>query len=241
MKTRIKITRLGNLKTKFDITRIRSWNSSLFVVAKEAEINHLPDTDTGTWGYSDELLESLVKDDSDVHFNLAIINAPLEDDYYLRRVNNASAVISLYETSEIVQRNKFKSEDFVLLNIYTLLVAYQLEIDQHSSHELFHDDIRNCIFDFTGLKEDLIHSLLKPSLCDNCKSKINRTQTTNEFVPTIERELKKIKKDLYFRIEDWIKENPILSLLIAFGSGLLVNLISSIIFKLLIEPLLSNN
>ena len=67
-----------------------------------------------------------------------------------------------------------------------------------------------------GLKKDIAIKYGVPSLCPSCIAKIESTAVDKEFVPLLNKEFKSFKKALFYRIIDFVKERPILSI-INFG------------------------
>lgn len=96
-----------------------------------------------------------------------------------------------------------------------------------------HDDTRNCLFDMCGLKKDIAIKYGVPSLCPSCIAKIESTAVDKEFVPLLNKEFKSFKKALFYRIIDFVKERPILSIIITFLSTIIINILSSFLYELL--------
>lgn len=176
---------------------------------------------------------SLVHPDDNASFTLALINAPLENNYYMRRLGNKVAVLSLFEMAEIVRFSEFTIENYILRNIYELAVHYAtnsalIPLDAYS---WAHDDVRGCLFDMNANKSDIIFSLHQPKLCDACKARVLSKQVNSGFLPTLTKELLRIRKALYFRMSEWGKTHPVLALIITAFSAICLNLIASIIFE----------
>ena len=74
----------------------------------------------------------------------------------------------------------------------------------------------------------------------SCRTRVGGTQIDPNFLLTLNSELKRIRRKLYFRIVDWVKVHPLYSLLITAIFGVSLNLIASIIFEKLkrVWPLL---
>jgi hypothetical protein len=51
------------------------------------------------------------------------------------------------------------------------------------------------------------------------------------LLPAIDRELRKIEKERFYRISDWVRGHPILALIVAGVSSVALNVAASIIFE----------
>jgi hypothetical protein len=77
---------------------------------------------------------------------------------------------------------------------------------------------------------DIIYSMHKPILCEDCKAKILSKQIDSDFIPLLDGELKKIKKSNYVIIREWVKKHPVYALGLTAASGLILNILSNIIY-----------
>jgi len=231
---KIHIIILGGLKFRVDFNRLRNWKSKIFFIDEIFKIEHLPDSESDYgWEYEDEQLNRLVRRDASADINVILMNAELEDNYYMRRLNQNTCAISLYEIGDIVTQNKYSLEHFILYEIYFLSVLFKREGGNVPNSQSFvptHQDIRGCLFDFNADKEDIIYSIGNTIICQECRIRLGRNPLPTDFVKKVEKELKKIKKPRFYRISDFIKKYPIWSLLISAVFGIIINLSSSIIY-----------
>ena len=234
MNEEVKIVILGNLKFPVDISKISK--SNIITVKKLEEISNLPNADNVyDYSYSDKLLDEVVNHNG-VGLSISIINAPLEENFYVRYIGENSAIISLYEVGEIITENNYPIENFILLNALMITLLFHATgrlSDYHEHIDYFHDDIRGCIFDFTGIKTDVIYSLHKPILCSECRSKFQKIKLPSRFLRKLEKDLNKIRKPRFYLIQDWIKRYPILSLILTIVLGIAVNVVSNYIYDYL--------
>ena len=184
-KLKIHLRILGGLKFDLNICKIQNRKSKLFIIDSVHRLTSLPDTESvDGWYYSDRQLQTIIGDTSAYKVVIAIINAPLEDDYYGRRIGDNVYVLSLYETGHIVLKNDLSLEQFIIQNFYyvtAIYFKYKGKIPS-SNTILTHQDIRGCLFDFNADKEDIIFSLGKVSICDTCKSAFDSTFVPDNFV-----------------------------------------------------------
>ena len=230
---KISLVSLGNLKYPVSISHLEIWPSKVLTIQHGASVGHLPNSDGGSWVYTDEHLLEVLKADEDSDFTVGLINVPLEGNYYMRRLTDKVAVLSLYEMADIVLYSEFTLEQFILRNIYelTVLFAANGKLIPTDYTTWAHDEVRGCIFDMNSSKSDIVFSLHRPILCPSCKTRVSSKQLPAEFVPTLERELLQIKKSLFVRMTEWVKVHPIFALLITATFGVVLNLIASVIFE----------
>ena len=229
-KLKIKLAKLGHIPFSLNEKKLKSWKSDIFSIDKTIdEYMFQLDSDTEFWGYSDKTLEKELSKNSDFDFLLTITNVPLEDDYYARRFSGNRIVITFADISDYLRYENLKFENYILRNIYRYSLVYLMydkRIPLMSEDTNFtHDDTRGCIFDFNGNKSELIYSLDKPVICNDCKSKLNgqvKEKVPTQIITTAEKEIKKIKKGAFIGLSDFVKGNPLLSLILTFVAGVLI-------------------
>ncbi len=150
----------------------------------------------------------------------------------MHRLGDKIAVLSLFEMAEIITFSNFTIESYILKNIYALAVLCAANggavPDDASSWT--HDDVRGCLFDMNASKPDIVFSMHKPKLCEDCRRQILAKQVDPGFLPALDKELPRIKKALYFRIVEWIKMHPICAIAITSAFAIIPNLVASAIF-----------
>jgi len=151
----------------------------------------------------------------------------------MRRLGDRVAVLSLYEMVEIVRYSGFSLEQYVLRNAYELVVLFigNGKLIPNDYATWAHDEVRRCLFDLNSSKGDIIFSMDRPILCLPCKTRLSSKQVPADFTPALDRELRRIRKPLYLHITDWVKDHPIIALLLTAVFGVALNLIASIIYE----------
>lgn len=231
-KIKVKLVTLGNLKYPVDFSLIEKWSSKIFEVHHADQVQILPNTDGDGWSYSDRSLKKLVLTDNAYDVTIGVINARLEDDYYLRPLNEHVGVLSLFETADILRFSNLSIENFIIRVIYTICAIY-LEGNRKipiTATDLVHDETRSCLFDFHANKADIVFSTEHPIICQPCKARIMGKQVPAEFLPTIENELKRIRKPLYYRLADFIRKHPVVALALTTATALLLNIAANFIY-----------
>jgi hypothetical protein len=79
-------------------------------------------------------------------------------------------------------------------------------------------------------KTDIIFSMDNPTLCTSCRNRLLSSQIDASVLPSLDHELKKLRKELFFTIIGYIRAHPVLSLLITAGTALVLNLLANGIY-----------
>jgi hypothetical protein len=228
----ISLVPLGNLKYPVSIAELKAWKSQVINIRHDTSVGHLPNSDSPNWVYSDAYLLQVLSANSNSNFTLGVINAPLQENYYLRRLSDRAAILSLYEMADIVRLSDFRVEQYILRNAY--VIAVLLAENGRLSPDYVnwaHDETRGCLFDMNATKSDIVFSLDRPVLCQACRTRLSGMQVPANLLPNLDRELQRIQKTLYVQITEWIKFHPICALAITAISGTTLNLIASVIFE----------
>jgi hypothetical protein len=241
-KVRIKLISIGHLPLEFNSKKISKFPSSLFNVV--GDIDNLAlrcDSDGYDWEFSDSLVKDQMPKLNGADFMIAIVNVPLEDNWYSRRLGDNQVVFTFHEIKEILQVANIPLENV----IYRLLNAYSFAYKRAGNKipefcemsDFTHDETRGCLFDMNGLKGDLAASCHKPIICGECKERLRRDRVSDNEIKSAEKDIKKIQKDLYYRILEKVKRHPIyalvLSSLFAFSLGVAGSITGSYVFEYL--------
>lgn len=232
-KIRISIVPMGSLKYPVDMAFLENWPSEIITIHHADSIGHLPNAGGDNWEYTKSQLVRIIRRDEESDITVGLISAPIENNYYMHRLANNVAVLSLYEMAEIVQKANFTLEDYILRNLYELAVLFtaHAKVIPANSYSWPHDDVRGCLFDMNSIKADIIFSMHRPILCHSCRNEVLAAQVDSHFIPALENELSRIRKALFFRIEAWVKGHPLLALSIAATTSVILNLVASLIFE----------
>jgi hypothetical protein len=143
--------------------------------------------------------------------------------------------LSLHETAEIVLGSNFKIWQFIIQELYYMSAVYYRTKGNipRSDGSFSHHDTRQCLFDFNDNKNTIAYTLGGVSICPDCESKFDKQMVPADFVQTIEKELKRIRKGFYYRARDFVTERPIISIVIATIFAMVVNILSNLVFDIL--------
>jgi len=239
MKIKVKIGIIGYLPFHFDRKFIKKWESDVFEVVGDIEEYHFrQNANTLSWGYNDSLMEKEIPENIDADFFIGITYAPIEDNYYARRLNSNRIVLSYFEIYNFLEQKHIPIENFLLRAIYEYVLVYQTfrNIPSHKSGikiPYLHDDTRRCIFDMNGQKSNVVFSLDHPIICDECTVKIRNNRVADNHINQVKKEIQRIKKEHFYKIAEFTKERPKISLMLSASLGILLNLIASAIYSLI--------
>jgi hypothetical protein len=235
MKEKIDIMILGNIPYKGLFRNISKWKSEIFEISISSSIKNLPDPSHEmeylNQSFMDSQLMEIMGPDSD-RLRIGIIFADLESNFYVRRISDKSAVISIKTTQFYLNAYNISTENFVLRTIYLIYILY-LETKQQFTIEAYkipHIETRGCLFDLNGLHSDVIHNTEQPIICEQCYARLSNKQLPNNLLNNLKKELKKIRKKRRERLELFIKNQPYLSILISIFFGILLNILANFIY-----------
>lgn len=235
-KVRIKLVTIGYLPQDFHIDRINSWKSEIFQLAGNIENFSLrTDSDGDSWDFSDTLICKQLPKNWDGDFLIALVNVPIEDNWYTRLVGKNQIVFTFHEIKEILKDSHIPLENVVLRLLYAFALVFRQcgnripTLDEGAG--FFHHETRGCIFDITGIKTDLPASCDKPQICDECQERLKNKQVSNDIIEQSKKEILCIRKEFYFRIVEFVKKHPVWALVISSCYALILNIIASVITK----------
>ncbi len=217
-KTSISLVVLGAANARINTKLLKSWRSSIFEIRQIKIIDTIEDATGSDWQYTDAQLTNIIEHDETTDFTLALINGPLENNYYMRRVSENIAVLSFYEIANEIRLFGFSLESYIIRNVYELDQIFALSnyAFQPDVYRFAHHDTRGCLFDMNADKRDLIFSLHKPSLCHSCETRVRQSQLDSDYLKKLKSELKRIKKPLFYRVMDFVKRHPLMALTTSF-------------------------
>lgn len=245
MPLKIKLIYLGytaySIKS-LNLNRIKNWKSKLFKITEPINSSLIitSKADLDDWAFSDQnIVELLPENDNDYDILIAITTVPLQDNYYVRRLSNNRLCVTFYEIVEFLKSENIPLENFILRIIYSACLVYKRYNNRipHVSEitDFTHDETKGCIFDMNGIKNDIIYSTNVPILCDECITDLKTSRIGSDIIDSVKKELKKIKKHLYYRILDLIKMYPICAIVLSSLTALILGILGSLIAAFLWE------
>ena len=239
-KTTISVATIGHMPSEFDKTKIKSWKSDIFSIVGDVENYSLTnDSDGYSWEFTDTNLEQLLPEKFSGDFLIAIVNVPLELNWYSRRLSENRVVFTYHEIKEILNHFNIPLENvlFRLFYAYTFLYkrsGERIPLNEEATN-FTHDETRGCIFDMNGIKTDIVYSLHEPIICSDCIERLRNEKISNETIEKAKKEILGIKKPLFYRIISFVKKHPIWSMFISAITAIILGAIGSYIATVIYE------
>jgi len=243
---KIKMILIGHMPLGLQLSKVKKWKSSVFSIEGSIEPYVLRcDSDGYGWEFSDELLVEQFPKERNVDLTVAIVNVPLEMNWYARRLGGNRIAFTFHEIKDILEHFNIPLENAILRVLYAYSLLYLRSGGQIPDYGALpgytHDETRGCLFDMNGIKTDIIASCHFPKICDECEERLKQDRVSTSTIEKTNKEIKKIKKDLYFRIADSIKKHPIAALalsgLIALAIGVASSFMATVLMGMMANGL----
>lgn len=243
-KVKIKLVTIGHLPLHLDLHCVSAWRSDVFELAGEVESFSLRcDADSEGWGFSDALLKAQLPTHSGADFLIAIVNVPIENNWYARRLGDNQIVFTFSQIKDVLDWEKIPLENAILRVLYAYTLLYRRSGNRipgfGEAPSFTHDETRGCLFDMNGIKSDLIQSCNKPIVCPECEERLNNERVSTQTIKTVQSEIRKIRKPLYFRALDFVKVKPLVALGISSAFAILLGVCGSLIASYIYDAIKS--
>lgn len=239
-KVKIKLVTIGHLPLHLkNLSRIPVWRSDVFELVGEIENFALRcDSDSDGWVFSDTLLKAQLPAHGGTDFLVAIVNVPIEDNWYSRRLGDNQIVFTFSQIRDFLAWENIPVENAILRVLYAYTLLYRRSGNKipgfDEAPSFTHDETRGCLFDMNGIKSDLVESCNKPVVCGECEERLRNERVSTQTIKIVQKEIRKIRKHLYYRAFDFVKAKPITALAIssafAISLGVAGSLIASYIY-----------
>jgi hypothetical protein len=242
-KIRIKLVGIGHLPLKIDFSAVMNWKSEIFEITEEIEkFEFRADSDLEYWGYSDRILKPQIPvRKSNANFVIAIVNVPLQDNWYSRRLGDNQIVFTFHQIKDFLAYENIPLENAILRVLYAYSLLYIRAGDKipgfGEAASFTHDETRGCIFDMNGIKSDLVTSCDKPVICPECVERLKMDRVSTQVIHKAQSELKKIKKPVYYRIFNFVKEHPFLSFIFSSIFAVMLGIFGSLAASFIYEAI----
>jgi len=241
-KVTIKLIFLGQLPYHIDTNKIINWKSDLFQIVAPIDSHPITEnSDLPDWAFSDESIARQLPNDFDENVLIAVTKVPIEQNYFARRYIGNRVCLSYYEMAEILSSEDIPLENLILRVMYSLSFVYKRYGNRiplmNENTNFTHDATRGCIFDMNGIKTDVIYSLNRPQLCPSCVETLTHNHIQTNLIDKVQKELKDIKKGLFYDITNFVKRHPIWSIIISSITAIILGIIGSLIASFIYESL----
>ena len=233
-KAKIKLITIGHMPLHLNLARVTKWKSEVFELAGEIENYALRcESDSDGWVFSDVLLKNQLPENGDANFLIALVNVAIEDNWYSRRIGGNQVVFTFSQIKDYLNWENIPLENVVLRVLYAYTLLYRRAGDKIPSMGdtpgFTHDETRGCLFDMNGIKSDLVESCNKPVVCPDCVERLMRERVSTQTIKMVQREIKVIRKQLYYRFVDFVKVKPLISLFISSLFALFLGIVGSLL------------
>lgn len=241
-KTKITVATVGHMPADFNRQKIKEWDSSVFEIVDGIESYALTrDADGRDWEFTNEALENVLPKEFNSELLIAIVNVPIELNWYSRRLSANRVVFSFHEIKEILRFSNIPLENVICRTLYEYTLLYKRSgnrIPENAEHISFaHDDTRGCLFDMNGIKANVIYSCHNPVICSDCVERLRREKVSDETIAQCRSEIRRIRKALFYRITDFIKQHPLLSLAISAATAIILGALGSVLGSYVYEAI----
>jgi hypothetical protein len=233
---KIRLIKIGQIRARVNYSVIAKWRSAFFEIGGVSEVLQIQ-VDYLNEGYvfPNARLNELLTHDPQFDFSVGIIDQPIEGNYYMHKLGAQSAVISLHEIKDILRLDNIPAEIFILRCIYEMVVFWHEGggAVPDNVYLIPHDETRGCLFDMNVLKSDIVFSTVRPTICSDCESRLSTKTLPPGFISLIKKEIKKLDKKLYYRMLDFTKRHPLISILLTAAFAVMMNLLANFIYDVL--------
>jgi len=223
--------------TNLNITKLcRFLNSSqsYYSFTPATRITNLGKPDLAGYGYSVEALYRLAKphlQDDSAAFLFTLV--PIEDNFFTKTINKRVVISTFHQTDELMEKSRRTIEEYAALTVSQELLSFEFQrVSGKAWHDLFHQDPRNCLFDFAGIKSQKIGKLTYCSICEVCLGALREKNVNSDALQSIRKILNRIVKPSVRKAVARTISTPSLSFIyggIVIGSA--VNLFSSLVLS----------
>lgn len=240
-KVKIKLVSIGHLPINFQTAKVLRWQSSLFDVVGEFENYALRcDSDGPDWEFSDALVKTQLPTKFDSDFMIAIVNVPIESNWYSRRLGDNKVVFTFHQIKDILEYYNIPLENVIYRLLYAYTLLYKRAGDKIPDYDeapgFTHDETRGCLFDMNGIKTDIVASCDKPIICGECEERLKQEKVSNDLISSAKGEINKIRKELYYRAVDFVKKHPLWALALSSLFAVFLGVVSSFAYDAIRSP-----
>lgn len=220
---------------------LSKWKSSLFQVSIVPQTFSLnASCDLEDFGYSDRNLQSSLPNRDKLNGTASdllfyILDVPLEENHFSRIISDNRIVISFYQIKDFLNQEHIPLENHILSLMYTYVLLFKGKtgstISMKDEYAIAHDFSEGCLFDMCWIKKEVVHSCVKPTICEECIAFLKRRNVPISDIIAAKKEMKHIQRNLYDRIMMFLKFHPIYSLVISGLIAIILGIVANIICK----------
>lgn len=214
------------------ISRLLSLGRHWFSFEVATSLN-LGDPDIQGYGYSDAAFARILKPHL-TNYDLVVVltSVPIEENFFTRDIHRRVVLCTTYQAEQFIEITGRTTEEYFALSVCPELIS--TEFQEHTGRpwsDLFHQDLRGCLFDFQGIKSQISAYLTKVSMCDQCRALLSKANVDRRVISFAETLLAKIRRPTIRKALRFSVMSPFIGFF--YGGviiGFLVNVLSSLAF-----------
>lgn len=234
--TKIELIQLGDTYP-VDFQKIQKigHDSTIFKITGISENNNAEILNRETVRLLDADFNFLTARKVTADFTVVIVNRPLQGNYFSRPISEKLIVVSIFDIESLNIHEGISVEMYIvrfLLAFSTIYKAYN-GLSQQAT-ELMQPNATGCLFDMSIYKPQIAIFFRQPKLSPSAINTLNSKTLPQKFLADLQKEIKKLRIGSYYRLVDWLKENPKKAISITFLIGLIFSeLLGNYIYDLI--------
>ena len=149
-------------------------------------------------------------------FDICVIltGVPLEDNFFTRDIDQRVILCTSDQSEEYRKESNRSIEEYFALSVCPEIIS--IEFQKHTGRtweELFHGDMRGCLFDFQGQKSQVVAYLTHAGMCDESRGILSASNVDQGALDFIETFLSSIRKPSFAKSFVSCITSPILGFL----------------------------
>lgn len=195
---------------------------------------NLGNPDLESYGYSDLVFKEILRPHQSHYDRFVVLTSvPIEDNFFTRDIDRRIVLCTTHQADQFIGLAGRSTEEYFALSICPELLS--TEFQENSGRywtELFHQDLRGCLFDFQGVKSQITAYLTKVSMCDQCRARLSDANVDQRAIRYAETLLSKIRRPSFQKAMKLSVLSPFIGFF--YGGvviGFLVNILSSLVFN----------
>lgn len=219
-------------------------NSTIFKIATISENNNAEILNREIVRLSDADFNFLVVQQVTTDFSVVIVNRPLQDNYFSRPISEKLIIVSIFDIESLNIHEGISVEMYILRFLLAFSTIFQVYKGfSQQANELMQRNATGCLFDKSIYKPQIAIFFRQPKLSIAVINILKGKTLPLNFLPDLQDDIKKLKISSYYKLKDWLKENPIIAIAVAFLIGLIFSeLLGNYIYDLIkgYLPLINN-
>ena len=195
--------------------------------------------DTGWLSDADFL--SLAKGPNGADLSVAIVNMGLENNYFSRPITEKLIVISIADIETLNMHEGISVEMFLARFLYAFATMFRACNDRLPTYqqveELMGKNPQGCLFDMCRTKPRIAMFFRQPYLSPEACVFLRKHSLPEDFISSLQNEIKGLRIGQYYRIKDWLKAHPIAAMVFAFLGATLSGILGNYVYGIICHTL----